>query len=263
MQKLFAWMIAIACVVTVVGCSRGLSPTAPARGTSQNSSPQDAALKATAIEIGGGSLSGPLVAGNTMQLRALARLVDGSTTDVSSLASWTSDDPAVASVDSSGLVTARRRGAGRVRATLQNLTGETAFDVVDRADPAPPPGPTSDPASPGGSSLPPSPGQPPSSPGSGSGSDSLPGGTPTVQRITITGDHTVPTGKSAQFRATAHMSDGSQKDVTSDANWRSENSLIGSMSQSGVLTGVAPGSNVVSAEYGGASASQPVQVTPL
>jgi hypothetical protein len=59
------------------------------------------------------------------------------------------------------------------------------------------------------------------------------------------------------------MSDGSQKDVTADANWRTSDSLIASITQNGVFTGLLPGSNVVTASYNGASTSQPVQVTPF
>ena len=71
----------------------------------------------------------------------------------------------------------------------------------------------------------------------------------------------MPVGRSLQLRAMANMSDGSQKDVTIDASWSSSNTLVGSISQHGVLTGILPGSNVVTVNYNGASASQPVQVT--
>lgn len=86
---------------------------------------------------------------------------------------------------------------------------------------------------------------------------------PTVQRLVITGEPTVPQGGAGQFRATAYMSDGSQKDVTGSSTWGSDNSLIGSISQSGMFLGLMPGSNVVTANYNGTTASQPVQVTPL
>jgi hypothetical protein len=59
------------------------------------------------------------------------------------------------------------------------------------------------------------------------------------------------------------MSDGSQKDVTADANWQTNDSLIGSISQNGVFAGLLPGSNIVTASYNGVSSSQPVQVTPF
>jgi len=84
-----------------------------------------------------------------------------------------------------------------------------------------------------------------------------------VQSLTITGDHSVPAGRSIQLHAIAHMSDGSTRDVSSDADWRTDNSLVGAISQGGLLTGIAPGSNVATANYNGTSASQPVEVTPM
>jgi hypothetical protein len=216
--------------------------------------PQSPAVQA--IEVAGSALQDPLVVGRTVQLKAIARLLDGSERDVTSLASWSSRNPDVASVTPSGLVTARGRGAGRVSASYQNTTGETAFSVVDGAPPTSDP-PGSTPGAPAGPG--PTPGPTPT-PGPGA---PFPGTPATVKSLTITGDHTVPVGRSAQFRATAHMSDGSEKDVTTDADWRNNDSIVGAISQSGVLTGLTPGSNVVSADYGGASASRPVQVTPF
>ncbi|MGH9329135.1 MAG: Ig-like domain-containing protein [Vicinamibacterales bacterium] len=66
-----------------------------------------------------------------------------------------------------------------------------------------------------------------------------------------------------QLRAIALMSDGTQRDVTSSSDWGTDNSGVASVSQSGVLTGVSPGANVVTAQHNGTSASQPVVVTPL
>jgi hypothetical protein len=59
------------------------------------------------------------------------------------------------------------------------------------------------------------------------------------------------------------MSDGSQKDVTASSDWRSNDSLIAVITQSGLVTGLLPGSNVVTAKYNGHTASQPVEVTPF
>jgi hypothetical protein len=252
MQKRLAMMTAIGCaVLLVVGCNRGSrgSPTAPTQGTP----PQSAAVQA--IQIGADSLSGVLAVGGKLQLRAIARMMDGSERDITSLATWSSDNPDVAAVSESGLVTANRRGAGRIRANYQDSSGDTSFNVVDTAGTN-----AGDPANPGSTQPPPSGSGPgPGGPAPGPGQ----GGTPTVSKLTITGDHTVPVGRSAQMRAIATMSDGSQRDVTANSDWRSDNSLIGAISQNGVLTGLTPGSNVVTAQHNGTSASQPVTVTPF
>ncbi|HWW88406.1 MAG TPA: Ig-like domain-containing protein [Vicinamibacterales bacterium] len=73
---------------------------------------------------------------------------------------------------------------------------------------------------------------------------------------------TVPMGQSAQLRATGHMSDGTDRDVTSSAQWSASNPSVVSVSQTGVITGTSPGTNVVTAQYNGASSAQPVVVTP-
>jgi hypothetical protein len=59
------------------------------------------------------------------------------------------------------------------------------------------------------------------------------------------------------------MSDGTDRDVTSSADWSASNSSGASISQSGILTGLLVGPNVVTARYNGATATQPVQVTPF
>src|SRR5687767_3217882 len=49
-----------------------------------------------------------------------------------------------------------------------------------------------------------------------------PGPTPlTITRLELTGPTTVHVGETAQFTVTAHQSDGSARDVTSDARWES------------------------------------------
>jgi uncharacterized protein YjdB len=59
------------------------------------------------------------------------------------------------------------------------------------------------------------------------------------------------------------MSDGTDRDLTSSAQWSTSNPSVASVSQAGVVSGTSPGSNVVTAQYNGASASQPVVVTPF
>ena len=241
------------------GCSGGSSPTAPIAPTSAGAP----SARVERITLGGEGAGGTLSVGQKIQLAATAQLSDGSERDITLLATWDSEDPSVATVTPGGMVSAEGAGTGRIRAFYQAATGVTTFQVSKAAAPdgassgeapeddeasAPPTAPSPSAPPPGGSPAPP------------------PGGTPlppTVQSLTIVGDNTVPVGRSAQLRAIATMSDGSQRDVTAGSDWKSSDNLIGFVSQSGVLTGVAPGSNVVTARYGGASASQPVQVTPL
>ena len=65
----------------------------------------------------------------TIQLSATARFVDGSSRDVTSSATWISSDPTLATVSSSGLLTAGGSGAVDVRATYQGVTGALTMQV--------------------------------------------------------------------------------------------------------------------------------------
>ena len=239
-----------------------------------------------AITIGGASGESALSVGQTRQLKASARLSDGSDYDITLLATWSSDNGDVVTVTSSGLVTAKGTGTGRIRASYQQASGVTTFDIADDPSTGSPSGPTAPSTGSGttpdtGGTPPPPPGSPSPVPGPGvppapspgtplppslpptPGVPGLPSTPPTVQSITITGDHNVPVGKNAQFRAIANMSDGSQKDVTGSSQWTTEDSAIALISQNGLLTGLSPGSNVARADYNGTSGSQPFTVTPF
>ena len=61
-------------------------------------------------------------------------------------------------------------------------------------------------------------------------------GAPSVVRLEVTGPGSIAPGGAEQFRATAHMSDGSQRDVTTEAAWNSANASIISISSAGLAT---------------------------
>ena len=63
------------------------------------------------------------------QCAASASFSDGSSRVVTSEASWTSTNTAVATVDSSGRVTHRSAGQTQIRATFRNVTGSATLDV--------------------------------------------------------------------------------------------------------------------------------------
>ena len=258
MRKLLAKSVAVGCALLALqACNRNANPNAPTRIVNI---PATNSSTIQSIQIARGESDSNVTVGQSVQLRAVARLVDGTDQDITSLATWTSDNPSVATV-SSGLVTAVRSGAARIRASYQTATGEEAFSVADAAAGPTPKDEGSGSASDGaGTSGGGSNSGGTDSGGTNSGGSNIP---PTVQKIVITGDHDIPVGKNGQLHAIAYMSDGSQKDVTASSNWSNDNSIIGAISQSGVFTGLTPGSNVVTANYKGTSASQPVQVTPF
>jgi hypothetical protein len=116
-----------------------------------------------AINVASGtSAPGPLRIGDTIQFKATAQLADGTTADVSDLAEWSSDNSSVATVNTSGLVTATGPGTANVTARYQEATGVFAVAVraMDAAAPASgTPGAGSTP--PGHAPNPPSNGTPP------------------------------------------------------------------------------------------------------
>jgi hypothetical protein len=67
-------------------------------------------------------------AGN--QFTAMAKYADGSMTDVTSQATWTSSNTDVATVSDGGVVTGVAAGVVKISATHQNVTGSATFNVV-------------------------------------------------------------------------------------------------------------------------------------
>jgi hypothetical protein len=73
----------------------------------------------------------------TVQLSASARYSDGTTRDVTSTASWRSDNPNIAAVAGGGMVTARGDGEATIAADVQGVSGNTRVrvDLPKRAQP--------------------------------------------------------------------------------------------------------------------------------
>lgn len=75
-------------------------------------------------------------------------------------------------------------------------------------------------------------------------------------RFEITGPDTVPPGESAQFTATAYQSDGSTRSVTNEAQWRSGNLRVLSISATGLATGLERGEAPITAGFAGRTATK-------
>ncbi|NGQ97126.1 S8 family serine peptidase, partial [Brevibacillus sp. SYP-B805] len=93
----------------------------------------------------------------------------------------------------------------------------------------------------------------------------------TVQSLTVTPTSvTLETGATQQLTVTAAYSDGSTKDVTSQATYQTVDPNIATVSASGLLTGIAPGNTTVNIAYAGRTTSvsakiiavQSLSVTP-
>ena len=86
-------------------------------------------------------------------------------------------------------------------------------------------------------------------------------GTPTATRLEITGPRAIVPGIPAQFTATVHMSDGSSRDVTTSASWRSP--WVGFVvSAPGLLTAQQNGTIDLSAVYAGLTSTREVIAVP-
>ncbi len=69
----------------------------------------------------------------------------------------------------------------------------------------------------------------------------------TVTRLEITGPDTIQPAENVQYSATAHQSNGSTRDVTSEVSWRTPEHLVLTISPTGLATGLAPGEAFISA----------------
>jgi hypothetical protein len=84
----------------------------------------------------------------------------------------------------------------------------------------------------------------------------------TLVRLELTGPGTVPPGESAQYSVNAYWSDGSVRDLTREAEWRSSDASVLSISPTGVATGQARGSTFISVGAAGSFSSKEVIVLP-
>ena len=84
---------------------------------------------------------------------------------------------------------------------------------------------------------------------------------PTLLSLSVQGPSKVPPGQTAQAKAVARFSDGSERDVTADARWSSVNSRVASAA-AGMLTGLALGRTIIFANYPAKFASLTIVVEP-
>lgn len=91
------------------------------------------------------------------------------------------------------------------------------------------------------------------------GSTTPPPSGATVTSVAVTSPST--SGASFQLTATAHMSDGSSRDITGSATWQSSNTQLASVSPAGLVTVHGTGDVDLKATYQGVSGSLHVSVS--
>jgi hypothetical protein len=114
--------------LTAAACSKDSAPP---------TAPTPPAATVTAVTVTGYNGTPLNRRDQTVQLSASARYSDGTTRDVTGSAAWRSDNPGVAEVSNSGLVTARGDGEATIAADLQGTAGNTRIrvDLPKRAQP--------------------------------------------------------------------------------------------------------------------------------
>ncbi|MGO4108140.1 Ig-like domain-containing protein [Paenibacillus sp. YAF4_2] len=130
---------------------------------------------------------------------------DESTADVTSQATWSSDDEDVVTVSESGKVTAIGAGSTQIHATIGGLTHDIAVTVTGL----------------------------------------------TVSSFTIEPSSvSITTGSTKQLKVNAVLSDASAADLAADADYTSSNTAVATVSDAGLVTGVAAGTTVITVELG-------------
>ncbi len=75
-----------------------------------------------------------VIEGSTVQYSATAHYSDGSTVDVTKLATWISSAPATVNINNQGLATAHKSGPVLISARLANTTVSTGLNVISEPD---------------------------------------------------------------------------------------------------------------------------------
>lgn len=84
---------------------------------------------------------------------------------------------------------------------------------------------------------------------------------PILESITVTGpDSVIEVGADTQLMSTATFSDGSSTDVTGTSTWESSDDAVATVSQNGLVTGVAEGTANITADYQGKVDSKTITV---
>ena len=174
-----------------------------------------------ALNAGGLTITVPpltLAAGQSSQLAASGAYDDGTTKDVTHDVHWSSSNPAVATVDASGLVTAVAPGTATITGTLDGQSATLSVTVTNA--------------------------------------------TLNVGGLTITVPPlTLAVGLTGQLAASGTYSDGTSADVTANVQWDSSDPAIATVSLTGQVTAVAPGTATITGILDGQSATLSVTVT--
>jgi hypothetical protein len=175
----------------------------------------------TVVSIAVKPANASLAPNATLQYTATATLSDGTTSDVTSSAAWTSSATGIATIAAGGLAKALAAGTSSISAAIDAIKSSTTLTVA----------------------------------GTGTG-------TATIKTITITPARTsIVQGSSLQFTATALMSDGTTKDVTSSSQWTTSHPEVATVNAAGLALGVGLGASNMAAKNGAVTGATILTIT--
>jgi len=205
-HKVCRWAIATTVALLM------LSPLGVGKMTGLSQTSNTKTLKSISVKPANPSIS----AGATRQFHATGTYSDGSTKDLTTTATWSSNNAAVATISNStgskGLATSIAAGTSTITATSGKIKGSTTLTIT--------------------------------------------GSSPTLTSITVTPPApSINMGIQQQFTATGYYSDGSSQNLTNTATWTSSAPNIATVSTTGVAITVASGQTTIEAAVGSINGS--------
>ena len=124
MKKIVIWIsiLLLLALTTYFGCSGG------GGDSGSSSTPSSSSATLASITVTPANLNIP--AGTTYQFTTSGTYTDGTAHDLTSQVSWSSSDPSVATVKSSGMGTCVSAGTTTITATLGSISGNTTLTVT-------------------------------------------------------------------------------------------------------------------------------------
>ncbi|RPA62997.1 DUF3494 domain-containing protein [Shewanella frigidimarina] len=184
-----------------------------------NSNNDNNGVLLTSIAVTPATPSMPL--GLKQQFTAMGTYSDGTSSDITNSATWSSDDSTVATINASGLAMGVIPGSVAITASLidsssNEQSATTTLTITDA----------------------------------------------TLTALAITPvNPSLAKGLTKQFMATGTYSDGTSPDVTTSVTWSSANTLVATVNASGLASGVAIGSSVITASLGSDETTTELNIT--
>ncbi len=185
--------------------------------------------------------------GTSTQFMANGTFADGVVYDLSKEVTWTSSNPAVLAVDSNGKATA----SPVTVATQVTVTATYGSDTSSFYATVLPPDPQVSSGGNGGSG---------GTGGSGNGGSTTPAPTLTGIVVVPTSAH-LAAGTQVQLTVLGTYSDGVRRDVSANSTWSTDTPAAATVSGTGLVTGIAPGTAQVQAQVGSLIAASTVNVS--